>query len=75
MMVDFEIDSSGEVEKAGVVSGGFGDVKFQKCVTDAIRSWKFPQPNIPAPVYVDHTFTFSKKTDNPGGKVEKNPEK
>ena len=64
MMVDFEIDSSGEVEKTGVVSGGFGDETFKQCITDTIKKWQFPKPNIPAPVYVDHTFTFKKKTDD-----------
>jgi len=40
--------------------GGLGDEKMNQCVLDAIKKWKFPEPNIPSPVYVDHTFTFKK---------------
>jgi len=59
MKVDFEIDSDGDVIKADKI-GGIGDEKMTKCVVEAIKKWKFPEPNIPSPVYVDHTFNFKK---------------
>jgi len=61
MKIDFEIDRDGDVIRAGKV-GGIGDEKMSKCVVEAIKKWKFPEPNIPAPVYVDHTFNFTKAT-------------
>ena len=61
MKVDFEIDSDGDVIKADKI-GGIGDEKMTKCVVEAIKKWKFPEPNIPTPVYVDHNFQFRKAT-------------
>ena len=61
MKIDFEIDDDGDVIKAGKI-GGIGDEKMSTCVIAVIKRWKFPEPNISAPVYVDHTFNFKKVT-------------
>ena len=63
LKVDFEIDDNGEVIHAEKVTGPFVDETFLSCVTGNIKKWKFPEPNIPTPVYVEHTFHFSQRVN------------
>jgi hypothetical protein len=59
--VDFEINEDGDVIKSGIIAG-IGDEEMHHCIKVAIKSWKFPEPNISSPVYVDHSFNFKKRS-------------
>ncbi|MES0489539.1 MAG: AgmX/PglI C-terminal domain-containing protein [Leptospirales bacterium] len=61
LKVDFEIDDDGDVINAEKIIGPFVDETFLTCVIDSVHKWKFPEPNIATPVYVEHTFTFKKR--------------
>lgn len=62
LKVDFQLNSDGEVITAEKVRSNFRDTTLIDCTLAEIKTWTFPSPNIPAPVYVDHTFTFSNRS-------------
>jgi len=59
--VDFEIDGDGDIIGSDIVTSPFQNKKLHTCITGAIKEWQFPEPNIQAPVYVEHSFTFKKR--------------
>jgi len=61
VLVDWQIDSKGNVFEAGVVSDVFSNKEFQACLKEKIGEIIFPAPPSVRPVYVEHTFLFRKE--------------
>ena len=63
VLLDWQIDPSGTVFKAGVVRDEFSNAEFQDCLETNISRIVFPNPPSRNSVYVEHTFLF-RKVDN-----------
>ena len=59
LRVDWQITTSGRALKPEVVVSDFGDAAFEKCITEKIAAWTFPEPAVQK--YVEHTFRFENK--------------
>lgn len=59
--IDWQITTSGRAVSPEVVTSDFGNGTFEKCVTEKIGQWRFPEPSVQK--YVEHTFRFDEKGD------------
>ena len=74
IMVDWQIDSDGDVVKAEVVRSGFTGEKLGNCIVGVISSIEFPPPPSDKNVYADYKFFF-KKVEEPNEKIEQTDKK
>jgi len=61
LRIDWQITTSGRAVSPEVVASEFGNATFEKCVTEKIAQWRFPEPSVQK--YVEHTFRFDAKGD------------
>lgn len=59
LRIDWQITTAGRPLKPEVVASDFGNAAFEKCVTEKIAGWSFPEPSVQK--YVEHTFRFENK--------------
>ncbi|MCS6971552.1 MAG: AgmX/PglI C-terminal domain-containing protein [Turneriella sp.] len=57
--VDWQITTSGKVERPEVIASDFHNQVLEKCILDKIAGWTFPEPIMKK--YVEHTFVFGDK--------------
>jgi len=61
LRIDWQIATSGRSVSPEVVVSDFANPPFEKCVTEKIGSWHFPEPGTQK--YVEHTFRFDEKPE------------
>lgn len=61
LRIDWQITTSGRAVSPEVITSDFGNGAFEKCVTEKIGQWRFPEPSVQK--YVEHTFRFDEKGD------------
>ena len=64
VLVDWQIDSKGNVFEAGVIRDEFSNKEFQSCLGKKIGNIVFPAPPSGRSIYVEHTFLFRKEENN-----------
>ncbi len=57
--VRFTIEPNGQVSEADVTTSTLDDEPVEKCLTDDILTWQFPEPEGHGRVIVNYPFTFS----------------
>jgi hypothetical protein len=57
--IEFVIEASGEVGEAKVLEATTKDPKVPKCIVEAVKGWRFPQPKDGKPVTVIYPFNLS----------------
>lgn len=62
LRIDWQITTSGRSVSPEVILSDFGNSAFEKCITDKIANWSFPEPS--AQKYIEHTFRFDEKGDD-----------
>ena len=58
MVVKLVIGVDGRVKSTVVTSDGIKDKKLRKCITDAIRKWRFDAPALGSDITVKITLVF-----------------
>ncbi|HUB06352.1 MAG TPA: AgmX/PglI C-terminal domain-containing protein [Myxococcales bacterium] len=56
--VAFTIDGTGGVAEAAVSESTLGDVGVERCVTERVRRWRFPEPRGGGQVYVNYPWVL-----------------
>ena len=59
--LDWQIDRDGEVVKPEVIYSEMPEKPFLACLREKIQAWKFPQPDRPGKVYIQHSFHFQEQ--------------
>lgn len=60
VMLDWTINSDGEVEKAELVSSEIQNENLTNCMLDVVRKFQFPPPPGGKPKYIAHKFVLKK---------------
>ena len=58
LTVSWEVNPQGVVDKVKIIDSAIKDKDMQKCITTAIKYWRFPAPKDGAPVTVEYPFEF-----------------
>jgi outer membrane biosynthesis protein TonB len=58
-VIEFVIEASGEVGEAKVLEATTKDPNAAKCIIEAVKGWRFPQPEDGKPVTVIYPFNLS----------------
>ena len=59
MVVKFTIAATGDVESSTLQDSTLGDPRVESCVVEAVRAWKFPEPEGGGIVIVSYPFSFT----------------
>jgi TonB family protein len=58
VVVEWDISPTGDVEKAEVTGNTTGKPDLASCILQAVKDWKFRDPNMSYPGHVRHPFRF-----------------
>ena len=58
VLIDFKINANGVVPSAGIAENSISDGQVGNCLTNKLRTWKFPQPRGGVVVAVSYPFIF-----------------
>ncbi len=61
VVVSFVISPEGRVAAPEVVESTVGNAELENCVTDRVRTWRFPKPTGGAAIVVTYPFIFTQK--------------
>jgi hypothetical protein len=56
LKVDWQIETNGSVITPEIVTGTIRDLNLERCITESISKWKFPEPENKK--YISHDFKF-----------------
>jgi TonB family protein len=56
VVVEWEISETGDVEKAEVTGNTTGKPDLANCILQAVKGWRFNEPNTTYPSHVRHAF-------------------
>jgi TonB family protein len=56
--VEWDITETGDVEKAEVTGNTTGKPDLANCILQAVKGWRFRDPNVSYPGHVRHPFRF-----------------
>ena len=65
VLVDWQIQPDGRVRRAEIVSTELAQPVLERCLTDSIKTWVFPEPPSSHDVYTSFLFIFNNGADAP----------